>query len=225
MFDCGAHIPLLDQLSDDVRDRLLSTARVRSFDRGTTITLQGEQTKCLKVVLVGWVKLYRVSENGAEAILATLQEGQSFDEVASLKGRQSPTSAEAVSDCEVLYIDLSKTCPDTGARQEITAAVLDAASGHLDCFMDDIETLKVKTGAERLTEYLLNITATETGQIDFDLPFEKTVLAGKLGMKPESLSRAFSRLKKYGVKSDKGRVAIGDVALLRSASTRSAEYV
>lgn len=86
MLDHCVDIPFLDQLSENVRKCLISKARIRESFRGSTITLQGETVESLKVVLSGWVKLYRISESGEEAILATLQAGQSFDEIAALRG-------------------------------------------------------------------------------------------------------------------------------------------
>ena len=47
------------------------------------------------------------------------------------------------------------------------------------------------------------------------LPYDKVLIAGRLGMKPESLSRAFIRLKKVGVTVSQNNAAIADVARLR----------
>nr|HMQ57545.1 hypothetical protein [Rhizobiaceae bacterium] len=46
------------------------------------------------------------------------------------------------------------------------------------------------------------------------LPFDKALLAGKLGIKPESLSRAFNRLKSCGVRIERDMAVIADVACL-----------
>ena len=46
---------------------LLSRATFRHFERGETVFLQDEMATGVHVVLDGWVKLYRVSPNGAEA--------------------------------------------------------------------------------------------------------------------------------------------------------------
>jgi len=47
------------------------------------------------------------------------------------------------------------------------------------------------------------------------LPFQKSLLAGKLGLAPEALSRAFSALKKAGV-TVRGRIVqVNDVAALK----------
>lgn len=209
---------IFEQLSDNVKECLLSNARARTFERGTTISLHGEPTKTLKVVQSGWVKLYRVSQSGDEAVIAAIREGQSFDEIASIQRRPSAVSAQAVDDCTILFIDPSSAFSCNNAHQELMNAVLGAAWNHIETFLDDIEELKVKTGVQRLTNYLLGLTGSEHGQKQIFLPFDKTLLAGKLGMKPESLSRAFGRLRPMGVRSYRRNVTIQSVSELRSYS-------
>lgn len=215
MADFGQGLPLLEQLSEPIRACLLSKARVKTFTRGTTISLQDEQANSIKIVQSGWVKLYRVSPSGHEAILATVGQGESFDEIAALQRGRSPVSAEAVTSCTMLFIDLSQGCACEGAEREINNAVLSAVSGHFDAMMTQIESLKVKSGIERLSEYILELCDRAGGATRVELPYGKVVLAGELGMKPESLSRAFARLKPFGVRSDVRHVHVDDLRTLR----------
>ena len=46
------------------------------------------------------------------------------------------------------------------------------------------------------------------------LPYDKSLIAHRLGMKPESLSRAFARLRGQGVTTDGNRVLVNDVGSL-----------
>jgi CRP/FNR family transcriptional activator FtrB len=68
---------------------------------------------------------------------------------------------------------------------------------------------------ERLANWLLaqDQQAGATGR--FVLPFEKKVLASRLGMAPEVLSRTFASLVPYAVKVRGADVEIGDVSALR----------
>ena len=206
---------LLRALSPNVRDCLLSRARTRDVKRGESLSWQGDKAGTLKIVTRGWVKLFRVSEEGHEAVVNTLGEGESFDEVPALLGGKSTVSAEAVTDATVLMLNLSDICSCTNARAELSQAVLSAAQSHMDNMTDQIEGLKVKTATQRLGEFLLQQSGDDDGLRSFVLPFGKVVLAGMLGMKPESLSRAFSRLKEVGVCSTGGTVQINDTATLR----------
>jgi CRP-like cAMP-binding protein len=213
---------LLAQLPSDVRECLVSRARTRIFPRGATICLQGESARALKIITRGWVKLYRISETGQEALLETLCAGQSFDEIASLMGGECPSSAETLCECEIMFIDLATACSCKNAVAEITKAVMAAASDHMLDMMDQIEALKSRSGVERLSEYLVALSDDTDGTHEFMLPYDKVVLAAKLGMKPESLSRAFARLKSVGVKSELKRVVIQDVTKLKSMLTENA---
>jgi CRP-like cAMP-binding protein len=205
---------LLADLSPCVLGCLKSKATVRQFERGSTICLQGEPAEAVKIVRKGWVKLYRVSPSGSEAILATLSEGESFDEISGLNGGTCAASVEAVTDCSIMFVDLAALNMCANAQREISSAILSVASSQMDNMLSHIEQLKVKNGVQRLAEYLLGQCGTTTGPSQFDLPYEKHVLAGKLGMKPESLSRAFKRLKAAGVKSDLKHIQVSDVRAL-----------
>jgi len=44
------------------------------------------------------------------------------------------------------------------------------------------------------------------------LPYDKSLIAGRLGMKPESLSRAFAKLRTHGMTVRHHHAAISDVA-------------
>lgn len=101
--------------------------------------------------------------------------------------------------------------------------VLLAASQHLEKMSTQVESLKVKTGAQRLSGFLVEQWEKESSGNLIELPFEKVVLAGKLGMKPESLSRAFKRLKRMGVICEKKSVSIEDVSKLKAFSSEGTE--
>ncbi len=209
-------IPFLDALSEDALRLLLSGATTRSFSRGTTVCLQDDNAKTIKVLLSGWLKLYRVSPGGREAMLETLRAGQSFDEMAALQQSRSLASAEAISDCVVLFLPVPSAQHSEACRQEVYNAAISAASEHLDRMATHIETLKVQTGLQRLSEFLIDLCGSDAGEDNLVLPYGKMVLAGKLGMKPESLSRAFNRLRDVGVDSELRKVRIKDVSALRT---------
>lgn len=178
--------------------------------------MQGDPVNSLKFVTAGWVKLYRVSPNGSEAILETLSSGQSFDEVAALLGGESYVSAEALGDCRVMHIELSAILSCETAYRELSQAVLSAALVNLGKMFSQIEQLKVRTGAQRLAHFLTEQVDAQDAINEVTLPYEKYVLAGMLGIKPESLSRAFKRLKPIGVKCVRDKITLNDVSALRA---------
>jgi hypothetical protein len=51
------------------------------------------------------------------------------------------------------------------------------------------------------------------------LPYDKVLIAARLGLKPESLSRAFAKLRTVGVEVSASHVAIRDVARLHQLAS------
>ncbi len=211
---------LLSGLSAKVRECLMAKARLRHYDRGTTILMQGERATSLKIIVKGWVKLYRIAPSGAEAIVDLMTKGSSFAEIATLHAENNRVSAEAVSPCTLMLLDLTdiRACP--AAYAELSAAVLSAAAGHIETLLGEVERLKAQTGAQRLASFLLGLCNAPVPSCDIELPYEKHLIAGRLGMKPESLSRAFGKLKASGVTMQQNRVTISDASALHRFATQ-----
>jgi hypothetical protein len=58
---------------------------------------------------------------------------------------------------------------------------------------------------------MVRLTPTRKGPAIIELPFEKGLLANRLGMKPESFSRALVQLRSRGVTVERGTVRIADM--------------
>jgi hypothetical protein len=56
------------------------------------------------------------------------------------------------------------------------------------------------------------------------LPYDKVLIAGRLGMKPESLSRAFARLKDQGVTISQNVAEIDDVGRCATMSRKTRRW-
>ena len=93
--------------------------------------------------------------------------------------------------------------------------MLSATYVHLQGLVAQVEALKAQTGAQRVAEFLLELAPCAAGACEVVLPYDKVLIAGRLGMKPESLSRAFSKLREQGVTIRQNRAEIADVAALR----------
>ena len=102
------------------------------------------------------------------------------------------------------------------SRPEVCTAILASTFKHLHALVGQIEQLTAQTGAQRVAEFLLELCPVPEGPCAVTLPYDKVLIAGRLGMKPESLSRAFARLRGTGVKITQNHAAISDVARLRA---------
>lgn len=206
---------LFAPLPDEVADKLLATARVRRFDRGSTIFLQGERAVAIYVVVEGWVKLYRIAPNGAEAVVGVFTRGRSFGEAVAFRHAAYPVAAEAVTDCTLVRVEADTLLREIRDVPEVAIAILSATFAHLQALVGQVEALKAQTGAQRVAEFLLDLAPCEGGRCEVVLPYDKGLIAGRLGMKPESLSRAFVKLRQYGVKVRQSVAEIDDIAHLQ----------
>lgn len=208
------HRGLVALLPRDVADPILSGAAVRSFQRGQTIACQGDRPAMLFVAVDGWIKLSRFAETGAEAVISCVTSGSSFGEDALIGSGRLAMTAEAITDCSVRMIRAEILREMMFTRRDVMGSVLTLLERRTESMVMQIEQLKTRSAAQRLAEFLFGLCPVSCGPCTVTLPYEKVVIAGRLGMQPESLSRAFGKLAEIGVKVTRNRVAVRDVGAL-----------
>ena len=206
---------ILASAPENVARTVLDSARLRSFSRGETIFLQGERASAIYIVAEGWVKLYRIAPSGAEAVVGVFNKGSSFGEAVAFRHDTYPVAAEAVTDCALIRIEADVFLRQIRENPEVAISILSATFVHLHGLVAQVEALKAQTGAQRVAEFLLELATCPDGACEVTLPYDKVLIAGRLGMKPESLSRAFARLKDQGVTIKQNTAHIEDLAILR----------
>jgi hypothetical protein len=76
--------------------------------------------------------------------------------------------------------------------------------------VQDIERLKAQTGFQRVAEFLASLCPEGAGS-----HMNKTLIAGRLGLQPEYLSRVFAKLRRLGVNVHASHVVVTDVSKLK----------
>lgn len=214
----GAH--MFAGLKEDVFERLIQQAERKHYDRGDTIFLQGDVASACFVVIDGWVKLYRLTAAGDEAVVAVFTRGQSFAEAAAFTDGVYPVSGEAATETTLLAIPCRPLIELIRRDPEVGLAMLGSTSRHLQMLVQQIEQLKAHTGAQRVAEFLISLSEAEEDRCAIGLPYDKALIAGRLGMKPESLSRVFARLRQVGVSIEHSVAVIEDMDRLRRFAFR-----
>jgi CRP/FNR family transcriptional regulator, dissimilatory nitrate respiration regulator len=209
---------LLRNLPEELGIGLIESAAARTYARGEAIFLQGDSADFIGVVLDGWVKLFRIKPNGAEAVIGVFTRGNSFGEAPAVMQGTFPVSAAAVTDCRLLMVRAAPLIELMARNPVVTRAILAATLTHLHGLVHQIEQLKAQSGAQRLAEFLVSLTPVDAGSCTLTLPYDKSLVAARLGMQPESLSRALARLRALGVNVPQNQVVIEDVAALRAFS-------
>lgn len=209
-----AATPLFRGLSSEMSETLVGRAIPRAYEKGAMLFHQGEPASAFFIILDGWVKLYRTTADGLEVVLHVFKRGEAFAEAAMFLGGRYPASAETVAPSRLLKIDGEAFRLRIRDRPELAMSMLASASYQLKMLVEQIEQIKVRSAPQRIADFLIRIAPTREGAAVVELPFEKGLLANRLGMKPESFSRALGHLRSYGVTVDREVVRIDDVGRL-----------
>ena len=206
--------PLFGTVSQEVAQSIIGHQLVTVHQKGDTLFHQGDPADSFFVLLGGWVKLYRVTHDGNEAVVGVFKPGETFAEAAMFLGGRYPVSAEVVTNARLLRVDGKMLRRRITEQPELALSMLASASYHLKYLVEHIEHIKVLSAPQRVAEFLVRLAQVREGGAVIELPYEKALLANRLGMKPESLSRALAKLRPLGVSVDREQVSIVDVALL-----------
>lgn len=211
---------LFSSLAEDTLQRIALQSQFERVPAGASIFTQGAPACAFFIVAEGWVKLVRTRPDGRQALLTTFARGETFAEAVAMVGGQYPATAIAATDVSLARIEADALRAEICAKPEIGFAMIAATAQHLHHMVRQIEQLKLQSGDERVADFLLGLAENESGAADFTLPFDKRVIANTLGIAQETLSRAFARLRAFGVDVDGARVHIKDIAGLRARLER-----
>lgn len=188
---------LLDGVPHDVAADIVAQAFPRNVEAGTVMFLQDQDAAAAYVIDSGWVKLFRETLNGDEAIFDVLTTGHllgCFDGSPSGRHRDS---AAALTDVK-LYVMSSallaghiRGCPELALN---IIRIKGAMSFHHSM---DLEHERLQSAPQRLGCFLLRFCEGKPidRPVHFNMPIDKGVIATRLGMKAETLSRALASLK------------------------------
>lgn len=176
---------------------------------------QGDLATAFFIVIDGLVKLYRITPSGDETVIHVLQKGESFAEAVAFTGNRYPATAEAVTDARVGRVPADHIVRCIRESPDIALAMIASTSQHLHHLVQQVEQLKVQSGVQRVAEFLASLSSAEEGACTIALPHDKILIAARLGLTPESLSRAFAKLRGVGVIINASQVTVKDIAKLR----------
>jgi CRP-like cAMP-binding protein len=194
---------------------VLDSASIIKIDRGRVLFRQGDAASAIFIIIRGGIKLYQNTAMGHEAIIDILARGQAIAIVDAFYGRRHNTNAEAISNARLLRVPLDSLVRCISTAPDVALTVMASAFADSQRFMRQIAQFKSQTASQRLAEFLCALSSVDVGPCVFTLPYDKTLIAGQLGIAPESLSRAFARLKSIGVDVQETCVKVRDVRKLR----------
>jgi CRP/FNR family transcriptional regulator, dissimilatory nitrate respiration regulator len=209
---------LFAELSKKDLNRIAAaTSRVRA-PLGTVLFRRGEPCVGIYVIVYGQVKLAFHGSDGAEKILEILGPGQSFGEPLMFLQEPHMSFAETLADSLLLVIGKAAVFTTIQSNPRFAQVMLERLAERLHRVFTDIEAYTLKSGSQRVVEYLLREVPGDVHvSLDVRLPAAKSVVASRLSITREHFSRVLHELTHAGLIGVSGRVIhIADPERLRA---------
>ncbi len=216
-------LPLFASLSLAEIDLLLQSATVKKVPGKTLLLREGEQASSLLVLLDGLVQMTATRPNHNAAILM-LKPPSCFVIAAVLCNDTLVTSVQTVLESRLVAIqaDLIRRlfAENAGFAR---AAACEISMSYRNA-MRELLGIRTRTGFQRLVAWILAMQADSRTPSEIEMPFDKGLLAARLGMKPETLSRSLSRLAEFGITVSQRKLHIANAAKLRKYAKANRLY-
>lgn len=213
--DLVCRAPLFVGIEREALVPLLEGATLMAYPEGGLLFSQGDRADRFFLVLDGRINLFALTEKGDQTIIEVFDRGWTFAEAAMFSSGRFPLNAEAIAGTRLLHIPSAPFLRRLSEHRELAFKMLGALSQWHRRLLTEVAELKSKSPGQRLGSFLLALAGADQGAAQVRLPLTKTVLASRIGIAPESLSRAMARLRAVGVESHGRDIVINDVAALR----------
>lgn len=215
-------MPLFSALAPEDLARLAAATRERRLHKGERLFQRGDAPKGFFLVVWGQVKLAFTSAQGNEKVVEILGPLQSFGEAVMFLDQPYPVLGEALADTLLLHIGSAAVFGLIEEDPRFARKLLAGMSIRLHSMVRDVESYALRSSTQRVIGYLLQLAegvpcapGAGLGAVSVELPTSKQVIASRLSLTPETLSRIFHELSSMGLIEVQGKlIRIHDAARL-----------
>jgi len=207
--DAIRQLEIFRQAAPATTEALVGPSFYQRFPPGVLLVEQNTMQDFLYVLVEGQVEMF-ASSHGKETVLEIVEPVGLFILAAILNDDVCLQSGRTLKESRVLMI------PGNLVREAMTkdlvfmrAVVTDLAKRYRTT-IKELKNQKLRNSTQRLANWLLAEATNRNNAQYIDMAFEKRLLASRLGMTPENLSRALATLHQHGVTSDGSRIIFTD---------------
>jgi CRP/FNR family transcriptional regulator, cyclic AMP receptor protein len=186
-------VALFSELPQERIQELAQMVRRRTYHRGETIFHKGDPGNGLYLIINGQVKVLLPAETGEEAVLAVLESGEFFGELALFDGLPRSATVVAVTNAEMLILHRDDFLGFVARNAEVAVALFAVLSRRLRDTDELIEDAIFLDVPGRLAKRLLDLAdrhgrKTDVG-VEIDLKLTQQDLAAMVGATRESVNK------------------------------------
>lgn len=211
-------LPLFQELTPEQIAHLAAHTRAKRLPKGEMLFQRGDIAHGFYFIVFGQVKLAFPSSSGNEKVVEILGPRQSFGEAAVFAQRPYPVFAQALADSLLLFVPRDAIFELLETDNSFARNMLAGLAMRLHSLIMDVESYSLRSSAQRVIGYLLQHCPNEhcEGSIEIILPTSKQVIASRLNLTPETLSRILHDLTEARLIEMQGKhIKIGDLKRLR----------
>ncbi len=210
-------LSLLSGLDDSDLDVLLPGIREFKAEPNEMLFQSGEHLHGIYVLKTGEVKLFLPTTKGTDKIVGMIHEGNSFGEASVFNEMPCPVSAQTTKESTILIINKKVLLEELDRNPLFARRVISNMALRMHDMMLEIESCMQTSSIQKVMCYLSQqISNAKTSPIEFKLDSSKQVLASRLNLAPETLSRVLHHLSETGLIEMEGRlIRIKDIQRIR----------
>jgi CRP/FNR family transcriptional activator FtrB len=191
-------LDLFHEMSGDRFYTLLAGSVFRYIPPDVQLATQGDPANFLHVLAEGRGELF-ARANGKDCTIAIVEPNATLLCESVIKNAVYLMSARTIEPSRVLTIPSEDVRAAFVTDPNFALSMAAELAARIQVLANALKNQRLRTGTERLANYLLNLHNAQGGTGTAKLVIGKGVLASLLGMSPENLSRAFTALRGYGV--------------------------
>lgn len=195
-------------LDEDAFDKLASGIAIESFEKGEILFHRGDDAGDFYFVESGQIELSLISPDGQKKIVEVIDHGRTFAEaIVFMREGKYPVTAEALSDSVVFRIPNAPYRKLLQGSSNACLRLLSDVCQHLHQRMREIERLTIQNARSRLASYLIDhVVEQDEDEATVRLDLPKHIIASRLSVTPETLSRLLRAMADDGILTVDDRV-------------------
>jgi CRP-like cAMP-binding protein len=202
--DLIAKIPVMSAFPRTEISSIIGGSWVSIFQRRELLFNEGDAADQFFILLKGRVRLFRVLDDGRVALFHLVSPGEAFAEAVVLSGQNYPVSAECDANTEIAVVSRFQLISRLQRDPLLIGRMMQALIERERFFFKELNDLRQLSPLQRLAEFLLSRRGEETA-------VAKHIIANRIGVTPETFSRALRRLADEGLIARDAEMSILDL--------------
>ncbi|WP_338470818.1 Crp/Fnr family transcriptional regulator [Niallia sp. XMNu-256] len=174
----------------------------KRYEKNEIIYLQDDQADSFYLLKSGRVRLFLTALNGNEKTMKILKHGELFGDASYFSRSTRITSASALTDVELLSVDLDNLMPHLKENPIMIAELLDSMAKTIRLFSIQVYSMGFLTADKKIAHLLLQLgSSTKQNRSDqqpYRIDCTHQELADLIGLARVTTTKELKKLEKYG---------------------------